>query len=415
MEMDTNPIRAVLSIPIYPKDHYYDTVNQDASASIVFASKKIVNHFDDESFVDLQRCLPILTLFVEDYLLKKMASEDRLTKVLSRRELESEMIYHLSRARDQKSDLAIMILDIDNFKKINDTFGHLTGDAVLQELSAVMKHSLEPNMKIGRYGGEEFIVIMPDKTSQEAFEFAELLRNVLNEHDYASVGDFPITISIGVSTFQKEQDSLSSMIERADEALYKAKKSGKNQSVLWSRELEIKKSESDLAKQMIHENHYKNSRYRLSFVEMISELSGFCSKEEGLYRVLTKMLEALEAREVVVYLTNRKDRNVLSLKRKQTQVEYSAQADLDLVKEIKRHANGFYRNDWSSGSYLNEVTGLIEWSSVLGFEMIDREEAVACVYFKSNLREREFNKQDLRFATVFSTFLLGYLQDNESE
>ena len=132
-----------------------------------------------------------------------------------------------------KSPLSCIMLDLDHFKQINDTLGHQAGDAVLQSLAKVLCVGKREYDVIGRYGGEEFLVLLPQVDAQGAIIVAERLRKRVEETDLGTNIKKPVrlTISLGVATFNGETISEEDLIRRADEALYRAKADGRNRSV----------------------------------------------------------------------------------------------------------------------------------------------------------------------------------------
>ncbi len=157
--------------------------------------------------------------------LKRMAITDDLTGVFNRRKLEEVMNLEMDRANRTGQDLSVLMVDIDHFKAVNDTHGHQAGDDVLIEITKLSKNSLRESDYVIRYGGEEFLVCMPETSLEEAAQIAERLRRVVAEHTFDTVGH--ITISIGVSGYDKGE-SQETFIKRADQKLYDAKQSGRN-------------------------------------------------------------------------------------------------------------------------------------------------------------------------------------------
>jgi len=158
-----------------------------------------------------------------------MATTDYLTGLLNRREGFRRIIAEFSRAGRAGKPLCAMMLDIDHFKHINDTHGHLTGDSVLKSLAATLKNALRGSDILCRYGGEEFLIVLPETGIEETTLLAERLRqqieqSVLHTQDRKKLN---VTISIGVVGHQAEE-SYEHLIARADQALYKAKESGRN-------------------------------------------------------------------------------------------------------------------------------------------------------------------------------------------
>lgn len=158
----------------------------------------------------------------------KLVRYDQLTGVLNRRGLEEMFEKESARATRHESPLCVGLLDIDNFKKLNDSLGHHAGDQALIHLAGVCREALRPQDTVARYGGEEFILLLPDASLDEAAQVLTRLQRELTKrffmHDNEKV---LITFSAGVTELRPE-DNQSSVIKRADEAMYQAKQSGKN-------------------------------------------------------------------------------------------------------------------------------------------------------------------------------------------
>jgi diguanylate cyclase (GGDEF)-like protein len=120
------------------------------------------------------------------------------------------------------------MIDIDHFKDINDTYGHLAGDSVLRELAWILQKRLRPDDELGRYGGEEFCAILPETPLDGATRIAEELRTMVEQHSFVVEGErIKVTISIGAAELQKGMD-LKGFYKSADELLYQAKRAGRN-------------------------------------------------------------------------------------------------------------------------------------------------------------------------------------------
>jgi diguanylate cyclase len=164
---------------------------------------------------------------------KHLAVTDSLTGLWNRRHffhLGEQTLLHATR---YISPVSLLMIDLDHFKKVNDTHGHAVGDEVLRELAFLLKKWVRKADIVARYGGEEFIVLLPEVNKASAFETAERIRSRLADAPIW-VGDLSVSIttSIGVSEFaQKERETLESLIKKADIALYEAKRAGRNQVV----------------------------------------------------------------------------------------------------------------------------------------------------------------------------------------
>lgn len=161
--------------------------------------------------------------------LGKIACTDQLTKIYNRWELENKANEVLKKNDLTGARASLIFMDIDRFKRVNDTYGHDVGDMVLLATVNIVKSNLKPDHVFGRWGGEEFVYILPDTEVEDARKFAENLRRQIDENCFVTVRH--VTMSFGV-TVVKTGDDIDSFIKRADEALYAAKENGRNQVVV---------------------------------------------------------------------------------------------------------------------------------------------------------------------------------------
>jgi two-component system cell cycle response regulator len=170
-----------------------------------------------------------------------LALTDGLTGLYNRRYLTVHLDGLLARASDGAMGPALLLLDIDLFKRVNDTYGHAAGDDVLREVTARVSRHLRPFDLFARYGGEEFVVVLPETDRRVAEQVAERLRIVVAEQP-VKVGpppeEIPVTISIGLAVTEAAGESSASLLSRADEALYAAKAAGRNRVVAYPPEIE---------------------------------------------------------------------------------------------------------------------------------------------------------------------------------
>ena len=158
---------------------------------------------------------------------------DELTQLYTRRHLKSVLAQEFERAKRYGTIVTIAMIDIDNFKSVNDKYGHLAGDYILKEVSKIFINTLRKTDFVYRYGGEEICILMPETLVEKAFIPLERLRKTIENRDFVFEGKkIKVTVSIGASTYGKEMRDPNELIERADAVLYKAKKSGKNKVVM---------------------------------------------------------------------------------------------------------------------------------------------------------------------------------------
>ena len=163
-------------------------------------------------------------------LLEKLSITDELTKIYNRRKLDELLQSELNRCERFSHTFSVAILDIDHFKKINDAYGHQMGDKVLIEIADTLKTHMRKTDYVGRFGGEEFVIICPESDKNGIYKLMENIRKDIQNHDFKGVGQ--VTASFGISIL-KEKDNIESLLKRADIALYQAKAAGRNKVVVY--------------------------------------------------------------------------------------------------------------------------------------------------------------------------------------
>lgn len=153
-----------------------------------------------------------------------LAETDKLTGLFNREKFDQYLINLISTDNQSNTHLSILLLDVDHFKKINDSQGHLEGDKLLQGLAAILQSRMRPNDLLARWGGEEFVIVLPDTKVENAKDFAEHLRAYVEQNTVVSIN---VSVSIGVTQLVAN-DSVDTLLSRADQALYKAKNEGRN-------------------------------------------------------------------------------------------------------------------------------------------------------------------------------------------
>lgn len=208
--------------PVIWDVHKYPFVDADRRRSVACMALDVTRTWEAQQ--EVQRIQQELRVANERLL--SLSLTDPLTGLMNRRALEDCLDNECARSIRSGSPLSLFMLDIDDFKGFNDSFGHQSGDEVLRQIAILMRQWTRRGDLVARYGGEEFLVILPDTGADPALRIAERLREAVAA---ATWTHRPITVSIGVATSVEPMPSIASFIHKADEALYAAKHNGKNQ------------------------------------------------------------------------------------------------------------------------------------------------------------------------------------------
>jgi diguanylate cyclase (GGDEF)-like protein len=191
--------------------------------------------FDPEDFETFQRCADLTAVAVETQRLltatRRLSETDGLTGICNHRRFQQLLEQEVERAARARADLALLMIDIDDFKRINDTYGHPVGDEALRHVALLVSRSLRRSDVIARYGGEEFAAILPEATLQTGVQVAEAIRSEIERTPLAIAappGGLAVRVSLGVAALGSYPATPADLVAAADQALYQAKRTGKN-------------------------------------------------------------------------------------------------------------------------------------------------------------------------------------------
>ncbi|HKL78429.1 MAG TPA: cache domain-containing protein [Gammaproteobacteria bacterium] len=227
------PGTASLCVPLVAEGTVSGVIKINAPATEADADASLTQREPLLTTVAEQVALTVTNLRLRDRL-RQQSIRDPLTGLFNRRRLEEALEKELARAARHDEQVAVLMLDVDNFKECNDTYGHEVGDAVLRELGALLSRSLRREDSAYRYGGEEFALIIPKTDEMALRHVAELVRSRVEEQVATALGagvEGPITVSIGGASFPDHGRDPQALLTAADEALYRAKSDGRNRVV----------------------------------------------------------------------------------------------------------------------------------------------------------------------------------------
>ena len=221
--------KSFLTIPLMMGNETIGVLNLNESEDDLFIKNNLNNILNIADFISLS--IGNAVLYEQA---KKVAVTDALTGIANRSNMEMALTNEFERSKRYDAPLAVIFLDIDNFKVVNDTYGHQKGDEVLVAVASLLQKFCRTNDVAARYGGEEFLMLLPHSNAQGAFKIAERVREeVMKINFFGNESPFSVTVSCGVAELNKDfMKDTEQLIAAGDRALYDAKNSGRNKSVI---------------------------------------------------------------------------------------------------------------------------------------------------------------------------------------
>jgi len=223
--------KSLLSVPLLCKDKVIGVVNvnnRSFSKVFTYSELNLLTLFANQAAIAIENA----RLYKE---LEIMALTDGVTGIYNHRAFQTRLEEEISRADRYNYSVSIVIIDLDFFKKINDTYGHLEGDNVLREIGVMLNRTVRKMDFVARYGGEEFSIVLPRTTKAVAQEISERIRRTFERsHPIKMDPSATITGSFGVATFPEDTVDIKELIDMADQAMYRAKINGRNKVVVWT-------------------------------------------------------------------------------------------------------------------------------------------------------------------------------------
>ncbi|MGB7604142.1 MAG: GGDEF domain-containing protein, partial [Lutisporaceae bacterium] len=268
---------------------------------IYLDTDSIINNFTQESIHFCKLLGKVAYILVDNYNLKIVSTVDKLTKLYTRKYFETALQSEIDYGEKEGMEFSVIMIDIDNFKTVNDRFGHQRGDEILQGVSGTILNALRKGDIAARYGGEEIIILLPNTGEEEGINVAEKLRKKVENARLLGLHN-PLTISVGVSTYPTHSTWAKDLIEKADQALYYAKENGKNFSCLYKEDMSKTTKRIDKLAGIISGNLVEDQRKVETMLEVLElQRSIDISKGEKLFNFLGRIIEVSEAQLGIIF------------------------------------------------------------------------------------------------------------------
>ncbi|MCL2855608.1 MAG: diguanylate cyclase [Defluviitaleaceae bacterium] len=288
-------LKAAMCIPVYE--------GGKINSYIFAASDSMFNKIDREVAKGLEWVMPLINMNVTQHITEANSALDKLTGGLNRKFLEIAIDNHIEKARQTGGKFSIIMSDLDKFKAINDTYGHQAGDMVIRNAGKVIRDNLRKDTPFGRFGGEEFVVILDNADADDALIIAEKLRLAIESARLLG-SRRPVTVSMGVATYGTHDNTKAGLLEKADKALYTCKENGRNRSEIYDPGHNLAIKSKNTTRGMVSGDSVKDAmriRYTLDILELAKTNM---LPSDRMDAVLAKIKGIAEAQNVYYFTIN---------------------------------------------------------------------------------------------------------------
>lgn len=403
---------SVICLPIlmdekYTKATIYKNRKIDNHSNIVkgyvyLSSEKILNNFNEESIKQCKKIINLLGFTIENYQLKISSSIDKLTGALTRKYLEIQLSNQIEHCYENNDFFSIIMFDLDHFKSVNDRYGHQTGDEVLEKVSKIVLNSIRKDDALGRYGGEEFIIILPHTNKEDAFIVAEKLRIKIANANILGTKQ-PVTISLGISSYPEHSQWKEDIIRKADQALYMSKERGRNHSEIWNEDFSKTKLQTNKLSGIISGNTANDSRNVQVILELLDLIKSKSSKRDKIYHLLGRIIEITESNTgIVLIYKNNKVTKKYSRKAFNDGWIDSCTFSEKITNSVLESSQGMFMIDWDEIAEYDPLTGVPQWNSVAAVPLINSGTVKGILYLSVPINMKEFSFNDFNFISFLA-------------
>lgn len=411
-----NNIKAAMCIPITQISrtsrglNKYD-YNHDVLGYIYVESNRKLNNINEYT---MHKCVTIgriLYIIIDKFNIKRNSTIDKLTNTLTRKYLESFIHEQIDRALNLNLEFSTIMVDIDKFKTINDTFGHRAGDQVLSKVCEVIIKNIRQDDAIGRYGGEEFIIVLPNTGIEEAKNIAERIRVKIDEAKV--MGDKrPVTVSLGVANYPNHTTTYEELIEKTDQALYAAKNSGRNATRVWDEAYGSKISTTNKLSGIFVGNENKDFKNVSTLIEFIDFINEKGSIDEKVTTMINRIAEITEADLCTLFILKEgKLINKYSKVIEEPNNEVDKIYNYNMIMSAIDSGENICGVDWEYLEEYDEIKNIPDLRSNIIVLLKDKVSTVGAIWLTAVIHHKEFTYDELNFINTLGKIIVPILKE----
>lgn len=380
---------------------------------IYIETDKVVNYFTKENIKNSEYISKIMGIIIEKINLKENAFYDKLTGALTRKYLDICLNEIIDISATYKENFSIIMIDFDHFKAINDNFGHQVGDKVLTNASQIIRENIRSKDILGRYGGEELMVILPNSNKNQAYKIAEKLRKSIGESSIIS-SKSKVTVSIGIASYPYDGKTTDELIEKADKALYLAKKRGRNVTIVWDENLRNQVTKNNTLSGIVLKSFVKEEKHLFTIVELLELVRKDGNSRNKILTFLEKILDAsLAERAILFTVKENKVEKILESKSLNNVSMENIKYNKNLIDKAIKEGEGVYCIDWDYVYEYDEVTGNPDWKSVIVVPIMLCGEVIGVLNLIVSSKVKEFNFEEYNLCSLLSGIISPIITRSE--
>ncbi|NLY46302.1 MAG: diguanylate cyclase [Tissierella sp.] len=388
-------------------------LRRQSKVYIYLETDSFLNKFEYDKLLLIKNLANLIHLNAENRYFKSIAVTDKLTGVLTRKHFELEIEDLIDQYSQYNGSFSLLMVDLDNFKGINDTYGHLTGDEVLSVIGSTLKESVRSTDLVARYGGEEFVIILFDTNIKEGFDIADKIRKNIMNIKIPGV-ERQISVSIGLAQYPEHGQSKKNLIGKADQALYNAKEiRGKNTLVVWNIDMGEGSNNRDKLAGILTGNTNKDNMNISNVINTVALIEKDLDENKKIYEFTKRVLEILEAQYATFIKYQQGKENIIKTRvRNVKDWVKTPKLNDDIIDKVVANKKGEFLVDWDNVELIDPITEEPQWQSVLVLPLIKNNVVLGVIYLSVPIKEKEFTFEDFNLGSLLSNIFTAALSQN---